>query len=151
MKRFQFRLERLLWHRKCLEELAQQALAGALHTERELAAGLARLRVLAGAEAAMLRTTLTRPTSGAEILLHARFAADLATRRALLSKRLGEAVVAIQQRRGALMECRRAREVLAQLREKALGRYRQGLERESQLALDEIAGIRYARRLEQTS
>jgi flagellar biosynthesis chaperone FliJ len=106
---------------------------------------------MAGAEAAMLRTALARPISGAELLLRTRFAAELERRQTILVERREEAVKATQQRRDVLLACRRAREVLAQLRARALDRHRLMLEREAQLALDEIAGGQYVRRQERTA
>lgn len=147
MRRFRFRLERLLWHRRCQEELAAQALAGALRQERELARDLAQVRDHAARQATEVRAVLHRMTTGAEMVLHTRFATGLAGRQALLAQRREVAIETIRKRGAALRERRRASEVVAGLRERALARYRKAAEREAQLALDEAAGIRHARRV----
>ena len=144
MRRFQFRLERLLWHRHLLEELAEQALATALQAEREVADDLARARDQAAAEAIRLREVLTRSTPGLEVILHARFAASLRARQDRLVQRQREAMTVSGERRVALLERRRAREVVLKLRERALSRYRQEAAREDQRVLDETACVRHA-------
>jgi flagellar export protein FliJ len=146
MRRFRFRLERLLWHRQRQEDLAEQALAQALRGEHDLATELARLRDRSAAEGVSLRAMLHRPTLGLEMALHVRFAAALATRRAILTRRREEAVLLIGERRAALRERRRARETVGKLRERALARYRKAVEREAQAALDETAGLGHTRR-----
>ena len=144
MRRFQFRLERLLWHRHLLEELAEQALATALQAEREVADDLAQARDQAAAEAVRLREVLTRSTLGPELILHARFTASLRARQDRLLQRQQEAMTVSDERRVALLERRRAREVVLKLRERALSRYRQEAAREDQRVLDETASVRHA-------
>ncbi len=150
MRRFRFRLEQLLWHRRSQEEIAEQALARALRQEDELAADLARVRGEAASEAARLRALLQSPTTGAEMVLHSRYEARLADRDALLARRREVVLGIIGDRRAALRERRRAHEVVARLRERAWVRHRRAAEREAQLELDEAAGIRHTRRIGET-
>lgn len=143
MRRFRFRLERLLWHRQRQEDLAVQALAQALRREHDLATELAQTRDRSAAERVSLRAMLHRPTLGLEMALHARFAAALANRQAILTRHWEETVLLIEDRRAALRELRRARETVVKLRERALTQYRKAVEREAQAALDEAAGLRH--------
>jgi flagellar export protein FliJ len=147
MRRFRFRLERLLWHRRCQEELAEQALGKALRQELELASDLARVGEQSAAEAAGLRTILDQSTTGIEMRLHAWYAAGLAAREAFLVERREAAVSAVADHRATLLERRRAHEVVVQLRERMLARYQRAAEREAQLALDETASVRHVRRI----
>jgi flagellar export protein FliJ len=151
MHRFRFRLERVLWHRRLAERIAQQALGEALRVERVLAADLERLRGRCAEGAAALRAALDRPTPGSEVMLHARYAAGLASRGAALAERRAEVFVVVEERRAAVRERRRGREVLVSLRDRALARYRRAAECEAQRVLDETAGTRHARRLAQHS
>ena len=147
MRQFQFPLERVLWHRGCQEELAQQALARALQGEQALLEELAQVHARAVEAAAELHATLARPTAGDEMLLHTRFAASLAGREAGLAGRRAEIALLVQERRMELQARWRSREAVARLRARALARYRQAADREMQLAMDETTGVRYARRL----
>jgi flagellar export protein FliJ len=149
MRRFQFPLERLLWHRQTLEERAEQALAEALRREQGLAEELSRVRGLQEAEAADVRRALATPMPGRDMHLHLQFAGALAARWRLLAAHLQTAQALSAERRAALLDRRRNREVVAQLRTRALRRYRQAAEREAQKTLDEIAGIRYVHQASQ--
>ncbi len=151
MRRFRFRLEQVLWHRRCQEEIAEQALARALQQERELARDLARIREEAASEAARLRAILQTPTTGGEMVLHTRYTAGLAGREMVLAGRREVALGIMDERRAALRERRRAHEVVVRLRERAWVRYRRAAEREAQLELDEVAGIRYVHRFSETA
>ncbi len=146
MRRFQFRLERLLWHRRLQEELAEKGLAAALQAEREVSSALAGVREQAAAQAVRLREMLHQPTAGPEVGLHARFAAALEARRDHLARRQQEAMALSGERRSHLLEQRRAREVVLKLRERALARYRQEAGREDQRVLDETGSVRHSRR-----
>ena len=146
MRRFRFHLERVLRHRELLETLARRGLGEALRVEQALAADLERVRGRAAAEAAALRSALAHPLPGSEVLLHARYAAGLAAREAGLAHRRAEASGVVAERRAALRDRRRAREVVLNLREHALARHRREAEKEAQQQLDETAGTRHARR-----
>jgi flagellar export protein FliJ len=143
MRQFRFRLERLLWHRHTLEGQAEQALAEALHREQELGEALAQVRARQEAEAVGVRQALTEPTAGQDMSLHVQYVAALNARRRLLAEHLRLAQVTSAERRTSLLERRRDREVVAQLRTRALRRYRLDAEREAQREFDEIAGIRH--------
>jgi flagellar export protein FliJ len=146
MQRFRFPLERLLWHRHLLEELAQQALAVTLETERRLASDLDRLRALARSGIGELHAALLHPTAGADLLLRIRFLAALEHQRGVLTARRRDTLCTLSQQRAALIERRRDREVIEQLRQRALTRHRRACEREERLALDEAASLRHAAR-----
>lgn len=145
MKRFRFPLERLLWHRRLQEDLAEQALAGASMEERAMTEGLAQVRGQEIRESTSLRAALANCLSGADVVLHAGFAAALQARAATLRARRTAAAARRRECSDALRERRRAREAVAQLRERAWGRYREAAAREAQLALDELAGERHER------
>jgi len=148
MRRFRFPLERVLWHRHRLEDLAHQALGRAQREEQEVLGELAEVQARSADAAATLRATLARPTAGDEVLLHARFVAGLAGRQAGLVGRRIEVAAQVEERRLALQERWRSREAVASLRARALARHRKAEERELQLALDETAGVRHTRREE---
>jgi flagellar export protein FliJ len=143
MRRFRFRLERLLWHRHTLEGQAEQALAEALRRERDLAEALAQVLARQEAEAVGVRQALAEPTPGQDMRLHVQYVAALDARRRLLADHLRLAQVTSAERRTTLLGRRRDREVVAQLRTRALLRYQLSAEREAQRELDEIAGIRH--------
>jgi flagellar export protein FliJ len=146
MKQFRFRLERLLWHRRRQEEVAEQSLAGAFQRERRIGADLVQVREQAVQEAAAMGSRLEDPMTGGEFLLHARFAAALKEREAALRRQRTEAAMGTQERREELRERRRAREVVSQLREDAWTRYRDTEAHEAQVVMDEVAGTRHNRR-----
>jgi flagellar export protein FliJ len=144
MRRFSFPLERVLWHRRCQEERGQHALALAIHAERELEGAEGRLRGQAAEAAKGLQAMLAQSTTGTEVWIHLGFAAGLARQQRLLADRRRQATAEVAERRVALRELRRAREVVEQLRASALARHRQEGEREAQRLLDEAAGARYS-------
>jgi flagellar export protein FliJ len=135
----------VLWHRRILEEQAEQALAATLLQERELARQLRQTRRQAEEEAALLLERLGHPTAGNELWLHVCFAAALAARQSMLQARSEEATRRVGERRLALRERRRAREVLSRLRQRAVQRYLRTVEQEAQRLLDEAAAVRWSR------
>ena len=143
MRRFRFRLERLLWHRHTLEGQAEQALAEALRRERELAEALAQVQARREAEAIDVRQALAESTPGQDMRLHVQYVAALNARRRLLAEHLRLAQATSAERRATLLGRRRDREVVTQLRTRVLQRYQLSAEREAQRELDEIAGIRH--------
>jgi flagellar export protein FliJ len=145
MKRFRFPMERLLWQRRLQEEVAEQALAGAIQEERAVRTELIRLRERARQEAATLGSGLADRMQGTEFLLHVRFSAVLRGREAALQIHQAQAETRTREHREVLRERRRAREAVAQLREKAWERYRYAAAREEQLTLDEVAGRSHIR------
>ena len=151
MRRFRFRLERLLWHRHTLEGQAEQALAEALRRERDLAEALAQVQAREEAEAIDVRQALAEPTRGQDMCLHVQYVAALDARRRLLAEHLRLAQVTSAERRTTLLGRRRDREVVAQLRTRALRRYQLSAEREAQHELDEIAGIRHVHQASPTA
>ena len=151
MRQFRFRLERLLWHRHILEEQAEQALAVALHWEQELADALAEVRARQETEAVGVRQSLTEPTAGQDMSLHVQYLAALNARQRFLAEHLRLAQVTSAERRATLLDRRRDREVVTQLRTRALRRYRLDTEREAQREFDEIGGIRHVHRASTTT
>ena len=151
MRRFRFRLERLLWHRHTLEGQAEQALAEALRREQELVEALAQNQARQEAEALDVRQTLAEPTAGQEMCLHVQYVAALDARRRLLAEQLRLAQVTSAERRTTLLGRRRDREVVAQLRTRALRRHQLSAEREAQREMDEIAAIRHVRQASPTA
>jgi flagellar export protein FliJ len=146
MKTFRFPLERLLWQRRLQEEAAEQSLAGACHQERTIGADLMHVRDQAAREADAMGNRLADHMNGSEFLLHARFAAALKGREAALRRKRTEAARHTRERQEALRERRRAREVVSHLREDAWVRYREAEAHETQVAMDEVAGVRHNRR-----
>jgi flagellar export protein FliJ len=143
MRRFSFRLERLLWHRHTLEGQAEQALAEALRRERALAEALAQVQARQEAGAAGVRQALAAPTPGQDLCLHVQYVTALDARRRLLAEHLRLAQATSAERRTTLLGRRRDREVVTQLRTRALRRYQLSAEREAQREMDEIAGVRH--------
>lgn len=146
MKRFRFPLATLLWHREIQEDVAEQALAGALQRERETDQALRRVQTQAVQEAGRLGEALRRPLSGAVLDLSARFQSALRLRAGMLQRRLNETAERVRLERDAVRDRRRAREVVSQLRARTWSRYREAVERELQLGLDEIASGRHLHR-----
>jgi len=146
MKRFRFPLATLLWHREIQEDVAEQALAGALQRERETDQALRRVQTQAVQEAGRLGEALRRPLSGAALDLSARFQSALRLRAGMLQRRLNETAERVRLERDAVRDRRRAREVVSQLRARTWSRYREAAERELQLGLDEIASGRHLHR-----
>lgn len=146
MKRFRFPLATLLWHREIQEDVAEQALAGALQRERETDQALRRVHTQAVQEAGRLGQALRGPLSGADLDLSARFQSALRLRAAMLQRQLDETAERVRLERDAVRDRRRAREVVSQLRARTWSRYREAAERESQLGLDEIASGRHLHR-----
>ncbi len=146
MRRFQFRFDKLLWHRGVQEELAEQQLARTLHDERQVLAAIAQTRASAANGAAALRTELGSPIDGELLALHRRYASALRVREAQLRDRRRVLAERLEEDRRALRERRRAREVVTQLKRRAQERYRLEAEREAQKAIDEVASVRHLRR-----
>ncbi len=145
MRRFRFPLERVLRQRGVQEDVAEQALAGALRTERTVVEELARVTQRIATEAASMRTAMTVPLAGADLALHVRFASALGGRMTALRAQRAEAAAQLQTCREMLRERRRAREAVEQLKKAAWQRYCEASEREGHLAMDEIAGGRHER------
>jgi len=146
MKRFRFALERVLRQRALQEEVAEQALAAALRHEHSTQEACDKVQDQIRLESVRLANRLSAPMEGRDWLLHARFAAGLRSREAQLRRDRSEASARSRERRTDLMERRRAREVVSQLRRGAWERYREAATHEEQVTLDELAGQRHAQR-----
>jgi flagellar export protein FliJ len=147
MRRFRFRLERLRRYRAMQAEQAEQALAIALQEAARVDAALGVTRGEAAAEAQALRGRLAQQVSGADLGLHAGYASALAQRMRRLEQDREARRRGVAERRAEFRERRRASEVVEQLRQQALAGHRQETEREGQAFLDELGGIRAARRI----
>jgi flagellar FliJ protein len=146
MKRFAFRLERVLRQRALQEELAEQALGGALRAERRAVEACDAVRVEIARASEEMASRLAGSVCGSDLLLHARYAAGLRGRESARRRDRAEAQARSRERRDALLERRRAREVVSQLRGRAWERYREAEAHETQAVLDDVAGQQHARR-----
>jgi flagellar export protein FliJ len=146
MKRFRFPLARVLRHRALREALAEQALGAAVAEAAAVARELAQVRDQIVREAGALCGALADSLRGSDVALHTRYAAACEARQRTLRERRATTTARVQECRTALRECRRAREAVAQLKHAAWERYGQAVAREAQVALDEVAATRHARR-----
>ncbi|HTX52938.1 MAG TPA: flagellar export protein FliJ [Candidatus Baltobacteraceae bacterium] len=143
MRRFQFRFDKLLWHRTVQEELAEQQLARSLGEERQVLAAIADVQASAAVGADALRRELAAPVNGDLFALYRGYASALRAREAALRDRRSALAARVTEERRALRERRREREVVTQLKQQAQARYRREAEREAQKILDEIASGRH--------
>ncbi len=143
MRRFQFRVEKLLWHRSLQEELAEQALSRSLHEAREVEEAVARVKTQAAAVADRLRSLLAGVATGGDLALHWNHQSGLHSRELALEARRAAAALRVDEDRATLRDRRRRREVVAQLKTEAAARYRAEAEREAQKILDDVAGGRH--------
>ncbi len=146
MRSFHFSLERVLWLRRLKEARARQTLARTLEEERGVLRDMERTQMQAADAAAELRAALGGLATGAAVRLHSEYAAALARRRARLAEARAQLARRVATDRGKLQESWRAREVVTRLRASALAEYRKAADREEQAVLDEVAGVRHARR-----
>jgi flagellar export protein FliJ len=145
MRRFEFRFEKLLWHRSLQEELAEQTLSRSLNEERQVAEAIVQVRTQAAMGAARLRDELSGPIGGERLALLWSYQAGLGAREIALRARRSLVAARVAEDRTTLRERRRRREVVTQLKRKAEDRYRLEAEREAQKILDDVAGGRYLR------
>lgn len=142
MRRFQYRLETVLRHRATLERLRLQAFA---EVQYQLADSDRRLARLAG-ERERLHSTWPRRVDLSDIERREAYLAVLAAQLER-EQRIREGIVArLEEARAALLEARRARQAIENLRAKALEEYQLEALRSEQNVLDEIATMRRVRR-----
>ena len=147
MKRFQFRLQRLLDLRSAREESLQAefaACARRCHTESERLDGLLEQRRYAILDLMGMQTT------GAEGINVQECAAYIAALEHQIGRQraiLAEAQAVLDTRRAALLEASRDRKVLDRLRDVRRDRHKAQVGRAEQAAENEIAVIRFTRAL----
>ncbi len=145
MKRFRFRLQKLLEVKQLREDLRKQELAAAQRALERERAELARLEAAWARALADLRDECRGTLDVETIRLRHRHLA-------LLGRRMIEREAAVQRlareeaaRREALVEARRGRLTVERLKERAYARYRLEAARVEQAFLDEVGTTRYAR------
>lgn len=147
MKAFKFRLQTVLDMRRREEEARSRELAAALNMLVAENARLTELRILeADALAEYHRLQQAGPLDVQAIQWFQAYSVGigLAIREQL--QRVAEAERHAEARRAALLDAARAKEVLDQLKDKALEAYRQAEDRAEAKALDEMATQRHARK-----
>ncbi|MCR4402726.1 MAG: flagellar export protein FliJ [Firmicutes bacterium] len=146
MKRFRFRLEKLLEVRRLRENALQQDLARAQEALRREKGVLETLGAARGATLEALRANVCGTLNVQDIAAYYRYLGFLAHRieeqRAVVERAAREEAA----KRDALIAARRRRKVVEKLRERAYARYREGILREEQAFLDEVGSMRYARK-----
>ncbi|HLJ53633.1 MAG TPA: flagellar export protein FliJ [Chthonomonadaceae bacterium] len=144
MKRFVFRLETVLRHRKTIEELREQdfALAQGRHMEAKLQ--------LEALEEHYRRTVAERP--GAEFGFDApaiqsreKYLQAVQERIAEQAERVEVARIIAEEMRLAMVAAKQAREAVSRLREDDLAEHTAETQRLMQEGLDEVAATRFAR------
>jgi flagellar protein FliJ len=152
MKRFIFRLETLLSHRKTLEELREQefALAQGRHEQAK--------RELQALEAQYRQTIAERPLTeeGARfdapaLLSREKYVEALKERIVRQAERVEVARLIVEEKRLAMVAARQARESVTRLRSKDLAEYEAEAHRKTQEGLDEIASLQYGRQQAEAS
>jgi len=146
MKRFKFRLQKLLEVRRLKEDALRQELARAQEAVRREKAVLERLTAARGATIDALRANVGGALDVQWIAAYHGYLGFLARRieeqRAVVDRAAREEV----RKREALIAARRARKVVEKLRERAYARYREEVSRAEQAFLDEVGTMRYARK-----
>lgn len=146
MRRFKFRLQKLLEVRQLREDALRQELARAQEAVRREKAVLEKLRAARGAALEGLRANVDGALDVQWIAAYHRYLEFLACRieeqRAVVDRAVREEAL----KREALIAARRARKVVEKLRERAYARYREEVSRSEQAFLDEVGTMRYARK-----
>ncbi|MDW8107331.1 MAG: flagellar export protein FliJ [Armatimonadota bacterium] len=144
MRRFRFRLERVLRYRTTREQIAYQALQEAIQQRAQLQAQIAQLQ----AEIQAVARTSVSPT---EWSLRERVLETLTTRLQRLHDTLPLLLEQEAHAREVYLHTRREREALSRLRQRAYEQYQQELQRALQNAADEAVVYAYQRRLSEDS
>ena len=143
---FRFSLERVRALRERGEDLAKQALAGALDEQRVKAEELdsAESR-LADARACALQAT-SAPASAADFLAHQAYVERAEQAQLITRDRLQRAEQLVGARRGALAVAARDRQALDKLEQRRRREFEHKVARSEGIALDEIAINAFRRR-----
>ena len=151
MKRFRFPLRPVAILRAHHQARAREAFAASVHVYVAAEEQLARQRAQQLELETVMhdgRRTTFRPADEISFWsAYRRVCADVV----LAERQVIEARATMEQRREQYLEAHRAVKIVEKLEQKARRVYRQELERESQIELDEMAGFRVARRLAATT
>ncbi|NLG79667.1 MAG: flagellar export protein FliJ [Firmicutes bacterium] len=146
MRRFRFRLQKLLEVRRLKEDALRQELARAQEALQREKAVLERLGAAHGATLEELRASVGGTLDVQWIAAYHRYLGFLAHRieeqRAVVDRAAREEAA----KREALIAARRARKVVEKLKERAYARYCEEVAREEQAFLDEVGTTRYVRK-----
>ncbi len=143
MRRFRFQLQTVLHHRSTLETLRLQAFA---EVQQELVESDQRLAALED-ERSRLHGTWPRMVDLADIERREAYLRVLVQRNER-EQRVREGIVSrLEDARLALLEARKAKQAIENLRAKAFDEYQMETLRTEQNALDEIATMRHERRV----
>jgi len=146
VKRFRFRLQKLVEVRRLKEDALRQELARAQEALERERAVLGKLAGARGATLEELRASVGGRLDVEWIAAYHRYLGFLAHRireQGAVVDRLAREEAA---KREALIAARRARMVVEKLKERAYARYREEIGRMEQAFLDEVGTIRYARK-----
>jgi flagellar export protein FliJ len=146
MRRFRFRLETVLNHRKTIETLREQDFAGAQGQLQAIEARIAALReefrqTVAGRPGGVTGERLNAPA----ILDRERYLETLLAAVAQQERRADAVRVQVEEKRQALVAARQAREAVSRLRDKDLIAHVALGHKLEQDALDELATLRHIR------
>ncbi|CEK12413.1 flagellar export protein FliJ [Chthonomonas calidirosea] len=144
MRRFTFRLQTVLNYRHTIEQLREQEFTAAQGRLALVQAHLAQLR------AEFQQTLALRPGAlpgerfdAASIADRERYLQTLQTAIEEQQRRLDAAQIVVEEKRTALVEARRAREVVEQLYNKELANYKLQLLQLEQKMMDDLATMRH--------
>jgi flagellar export protein FliJ len=144
MRRFQFRLETLLKHRKNLEEQRERE-----YGEAQTRVDRAERRIKSLEQECYATLTQGRSASCridvASLLEREQYVSALKVQIAEVTQERDAALIVAEEARLALVKARQEREAVSKLRENALEEYQQESLRLDQEAFDEMAGLRFAR------
>lgn len=145
MKKFKFRLQKLLEVRRLGEDLRRQELAKARQALDREKSILARLEEACAEVMQELRAGFEGALDVERIAVYYRYLSLLA--RHTESQRATVDLLAREEatKRAAMIAARRKRMMVEKLKERAYARYREEVARMDQAFLDEVATIRYAR------
>ncbi|MGE5584717.1 MAG: flagellar export protein FliJ [Bacillota bacterium] len=146
MRRFRFRLQKLLEVRRLKEDTLRQELA---RTQEALRRGndvLEKLGAMHGATLEELRASVAGTLDVEWIAACHRYLGFLAHRIEEQQAAVNRLAREEAAKREALVAARRARKVVEKLRERAYARYREEFARAEQAFLDEVGVTRYARK-----
>ncbi len=152
MKRFSFRLETLLRHRLALENLREHAFAVAQSRHVEAA------RKLDSLAAQHREAAAGRPVAGGGMRLDApaiqsreQYLSTLQAQMAQQEERVEVARLIAEEMCAALVAARQAREAVTRLRDKDFARHQIEMQKLTQLGIDEVASMRFAREQSENS
>ncbi|MCS7209871.1 MAG: flagellar export protein FliJ [Fimbriimonadales bacterium] len=144
MRRFRFRLERVLRYRETREQIAYRAVQDAVRQRMQLQAQIDALTE-------QLRTLASGSVPPAEWAQRERAWSAMHARLQRLQDTLPLLLEQEAHARAVYLQARREREALTQLRQRAYAQYQYELQRATQAALDEAVVYAHQRRLSEDS